>query len=150
MVISWLITTLATSVLVILVEYINQPSITVDDTVIYTSPSFLKLFLAVIAINLFFWLPAIKYLHKIKKLSLISSIISSIAAAVIGTACVIGIGILYFYAVVQFQQTNELSGYTDWTIGHIHYWPGIISNILLWGINGIIFWKLYGKFATNQ
>ncbi len=150
MVITWLISTIATSVLVILVEYTNHSSITIDDAVIYIPPSYLKLFLAVIAINMFFWLPAIIYLHKNKKLSLISSIISSIAAAVIGTACVIGLGILYFYAVEQFQQTAELSRFTDWTVGHVHYWPGVVSNIVLWGINGIIFWKLYGKFTTNK
>lgn len=147
---SWLITTLATSVLFVLIEYINQPSIPVDNTVIYISPSFLKLTLAAISINLFFWLPAIAYLHKNSKISLISSMISSIAAVVIGSACIIGIGILFFYVTEPFQQIEELKGYTDWTVGHVHYWPGVVSNIVLWGINGIIFWKLYGKFTTNK
>jgi hypothetical protein len=149
MVISWLITTIVTSVLMILFEYVNYLSVPVDTTVIYIAPSFIELILTVIGINLFFWLPSIIYLHKNKKVSLISSTISSVVATIIGGVCIIGIGILVFYAKVEFQQIDELKGYTDWTIGHIHYWPGIVSNIVLWGINGILFWKLY-NFVTNK
>jgi hypothetical protein len=49
MVISWLITTLATSVLVVLVEYINQLSIPAENSGINIAPSFLELLLTVIA-----------------------------------------------------------------------------------------------------
>jgi ABC-type Fe3+ transport system permease subunit len=147
MIFSWLITTISISILTFLVEHVSHPTNPVVFNIVSS-------FLVVIIINLFFWLPVVKYLHKNKKVSLSSSVISSIASAFIGGACTIGIIILLFYAAEQFQQADSMAGqatgYTDWTIGHIYYLPGIVSIIVLWGANGILFWKLYGKFATNN
>ncbi len=153
MIVSWFITTLVISVLTILINYISYPSSSVGTNEIYIAPSFLSEILVVIGINLFFWLPAIIYLHKNKRVSLGSSVISSVAAFFVGSVGIIGVVILFFYAVEQAQQINssgELTRYTDWTIGHVHYLPGIFSNVVLWGIGGIIFWKLYCKFGTNK
>jgi phosphoglycerol transferase MdoB-like AlkP superfamily enzyme len=151
MAISWFISTVATSALIILIEHLILLSAPEGTMVTISVPGFL----VVIGINLFFWLPAVIYLHKNKKVSLYSSVTSSLAAAVIGSASIIGVIILLLTAnggqFQRFESTGgQLTGYTSWTIGHIHYWPGIVGIIVLWGINGILFWRLYGRLSTNK
>ncbi len=146
MIVSWFIATLIISFLTVLINHTSYPSIPVGTTEMFISPSLLPVMMQAIIINLFFWFPAIVYLHKNKKVSLGSSVISSIVAAFIGGVCIIGVGVLFFYVSVA----DEFPEYTDWTIGQVHYWPGIVSNIVLWVVNGVIFWKLYCKFATSK
>ena len=144
--VSWFIATITISVLAFLANYLSNFSNILWVHIISV--------LIVMGINLVFWLPVVAYLHKNKKLSFSSSIISSVLAAIVGIACTIGIVYLLLYAAEQFQQIDSMmghsTGYTSWTIGHIHYWPGIAYIAVLWGINGTIFWKSYGKFATNK
>lgn len=151
MVIAWFITTIAVGVLIILIEYLGHLPTAEGTTVIFSVPGFL----AVITINLLFWLPAVIYLHRNKKVSLRSSVTSSLAAGFIGSASIIGGMVLLLAANGgQFQHVEttdgQVTGYTSWTVGHIHYWQGIVRIIVLWGVNGILFWKLYGKFSTDK
>jgi uncharacterized membrane protein YGL010W len=144
--VSWFIATISISVLAFLANYLSNPSNILWANIITG--------LIVMGINLVFWLPVVAYLHKNRKLSFSSSVISSVIAAIVGSASTIGIIYLLLYATEQFQQTDSMmdqsTGYTSWTLGYIHYWPGIAYVAVLWGINGTIFWKLYGKFATNE
>ncbi len=143
---SWLVTTIIAIAVVILLGYFSNPSN--HKTVIAVSGFF------VFAVNLFFWLPALAYLRNKRKISFTSSVLSGVSAALVGSAGLIGITYLALYVVEKSQQLDALAGqatgYTSWTIGHIHYWPGVVYLAVFWGLNGIVFWKLYGKFATNK
>lgn len=144
--ISWFIATSAIGVLAFMASYLNNASNAYWVHIVSV--------LVVVGINIVFWLPAVVYLRKNKKLTFSSSVISGVLAAFVGIACVVGLVYLLLYVAERFQQLDSMveqsTGYTSWTIGHASYWSGIAYIAALWGVNGAIFWKSYGKFSTNK
>jgi ABC-type siderophore export system fused ATPase/permease subunit len=135
MAISWIITTIFTCFVAFVIEYVGDSS---DFTILAIASGLLT----ILVINTVFWLPITSYLHKRQNISLLSSLASSIFAAAIGSVVSIGAIIL----LMNLASTIDATGYVDWKIGHVH----AARIILLWGINGLIFWVLYGKFAANK
>lgn len=135
MAISWVITTISTCLVAFVIEYMGDSS---DFTILSIASGLLS----ILAINTLFWLPITFYLHKRQKISLMSSLASSILAAAMGSVVSIGAIIL----LMNWASIINATGYVEWKIGHVH----VVRIILLWGINGLIFWVLYGKFSANK
>jgi len=148
MILSWFMTTIAVSFIAVAFDYVSNFS---ASSIMYFVPGLML----VLAINVVFWLPVIFNLNKKHKITLGSSVISSLASASVG--CAIIIGVVFLLLAVnggEFKQIESTGGqptrYTSWTIGHIHYLALSMRILVLWAINGVIFWKLYGRFATNK
>jgi hypothetical protein len=87
MAISWIITTISTCFVAIVIEYAGDSS---DFTILAIASGLLT----ILAINTFFWLPIASYLHNRQIISLMSSLTSSILAAAIGSVVSTGAIIL--------------------------------------------------------